>query len=160
MNSNNSSNSSPSISNETFRISILQAPTKARMCGLNASLGKRLLDPAPVVQLHLGENFEEKADEFAHFSDLTHFQDQQENKFICLATLCSPQRGPSFGSITRADEKTTRAAALLIGSKCQNMRLLSVILKEKPTLTFVFPDLAIRVNGRFRLKFVCAHLPS
>jgi len=158
---------------DNFCISILQIPTKARMCGINSPLGKRLLDPAPVIQLHFKPK-EDTPSELTNsisatsFPNLPHHKDEKqqqhhhqfEKKFVCICSLCPPDNNKSIGLCKSTKERITKYAGLLVGTTCKMPVQLSITATNIPQPIFVFHDLAIRLNGTFRLKFTCICLTT
>lgn len=157
---------------ENFCISILQVPTKARMCGINSPLGKRLLDPAPVIQLHFNKDTPSEptnSTSATSFPNLPHHKDEKqqsqhhhefENKYICISSLCPPENNTSIGLCKSTKERITKYAGLLVGTTCKMPVQLSITFTNTPQPIFVFHDLAIRLNGKFRLKFTCICLTT
>lgn len=160
-------------SDESFCISILQIPTKARMCGVNSPMGKRLLDPAPVIQLHFNPKYSPSEPtnsvSATSFPNLHHHKDEKQqskhhhqfaNKYVCVSSLCPPENNNSIGLCKSTKERITKYAQLLVGTTCKTPVQLSITSANTPKPIFVFHDLSIRLNGKFRLKFTCICLTT
>ena len=154
----------------THSISILQEPTKARMCGINTSIGKRLLDPPLVIQLHVDER-NLKASSVPGREPSDHSENENrgmiESEFICLVSLCQADEEFSIGFCKSVKELyardgsfKTRIAGVLIGQTCRIPSYYSISSKSASLPLFVFHDLAIRLNGIFRLKCTCVNLST
>lgn len=163
---------------QPYTIAILQAPTRARMCGINTPLGKRILDPALVVSLNFSTNTLKPAangeDSSVGSSSKTAtipaasatpsipLPNRKESLFndniVCTVTLCDPDEKESHSlckSIkplyARDGTYAIRMAALLIGQRTKKPTYLSISPGVKKHV-FVFTDLSIRLSGTFRMK--------
>ena len=164
---------------QPYTIAILQAPTRARMCGINTPLGKRILDPALVVSLNFssitlkpapnGEDSSVGSSSKTATAPVTSattpsmpLPNRKESLFndniVCTVTLCDPDEKESHSlckSIkplyARDGTYAIRMAALLIGQRTKKPTYLSIAPGVKKHV-FVFTDLSIRLSGTFRMK--------
>lgn len=158
---------------ETYKISILQSPSKARMCGINTPLGKRILDPALVVAIDVPQprqqlpqqqqiippvNTREKTD--------VEIDQELKDEIVCLVSICDKE-SPASHAISKSVKAlyardgtyNTRMADLLVGQTVKTPQNLSIgggIRKH----VFVFSDLSVRLSGTFRLKCTCINITT
>lgn len=117
-----------------YDLQVIQQPERARACGSGAksSADRRPVDPPPIVELRVFENNQEitfayNANFFLHAS--------LEN-----ARTIAPGRAPS----------TTPSFPVLTGTPVAGMAYLD---RPTPAGYFIFPDLSVRHEGRYRLSF-------
>ncbi|KAL1795779.1 hypothetical protein ACET3X_006003 [Alternaria dauci] len=118
-----------------YNLQVIQQPERARACGSGAksSADRRPVDPPPIVELRVFENdqditFAYNANFFLHAS--------LENARPIAAGRSQSSAGPSFPVLT--------------GTPVAGMAYL-----ERPTPAgyFIFPDLSVRHEGKYRLSF-------
>jgi hypothetical protein len=118
-----------------YNLQVIQQPERARACGSGAksSADRRPVDPPPIVELRVFENDQEitfayNANFFLHAS--------LENARPIAAGRSQSSAGPSFPVLT--------------GTPVAGMAYL-----ERPTPAgyFIFPDLSVRHEGKYRLSF-------
>jgi hypothetical protein len=117
-----------------YNLQVIQQPERARACGSGAksSADRRPVDPPPIVELRVFENDQEitfayNANFFLHAS--------LEN-----ARTIAPGRAPS----------ATPSFPVLTGTPVAGMAYLD---RPAPAGYFIFPDLSVRHEGKYRLSF-------
>ncbi|KAH8716896.1 velvet factor-domain-containing protein [Phaeosphaeriaceae sp. PMI808] len=117
-----------------YNLQVIQQPERARACGSGAksSADRRPVDPPPIVELRVFENdseitFAYNANFFLHAS--------LEN-----ARSIAPGRAPP----------TTPSFPVLTGTPVAGMAYLD---RPTPAGYFIFPDLSVRHEGKYRLSF-------
>lgn len=117
-----------------YNLQVIQQPERARACGSGAksSADRRPVDPPPIVELRVFENDQEvtfayNANFFLHAS--------LEN-----ARTIAPGRAPSANS----------SFPVLTGTPVAGMAYLD---RPTPAGYFIFPDLSVRHEGKYRLSF-------
>jgi hypothetical protein len=117
-----------------YNLQVIQQPERARACGSGAksSADRRPVDPPPIVELRVFENDQEitfayNANFFLHAS--------LEN-----ARTIAPGRAPS----------TAPSFPVLTGTPVAGMAYLD---RPTPAGYFIFPDLSVRHEGKYRLSF-------
>jgi len=117
-----------------YTLQVIQQPERARACGSGAksSADRRPVDPPPIVELRVFENdqditFAYNANFFLHAS--------LEN-----ARAIAPGRAPP----------TTPSFPVLTGTPVAGMAYLD---RPTPAGYFIFPDLSVRHEGKYRLSF-------
>ncbi|KAH7073657.1 velvet factor-domain-containing protein [Paraphoma chrysanthemicola] len=117
-----------------YSLQVIQQPERARACGSGAksSADRRPVDPPPIVELRVFENdqdvtFAYNANFFLHAS--------LEN-----ARTIAPGRAPP----------TTPSFPVLTGTPVAGMAYLD---RPTPAGYFIFPDLSVRHEGKYRLSF-------
>ncbi|OAL55133.1 hypothetical protein IQ07DRAFT_607587 [Pyrenochaeta sp. DS3sAY3a] len=117
-----------------YNLQVIQQPERARACGSGAksSADRRPVDPPPIVELRVFENdteitFAYNANFFLHAS--------LEN-----ARTIAPGRAPP----------TTPSFPVLTGTPVAGMAYLD---RPTPAGYFIFPDLSVRHEGKYRLSF-------
>ncbi|EOA86036.1 uncharacterized protein SETTUDRAFT_177499 [Exserohilum turcica Et28A] len=118
-----------------YNLQVIQQPERARACGSGAksSADRRPVDPPPIVGLRVFENDQEitfayNANFFLHAS--------LEN-----ARTIAPGRAPSTGG---------PSFPVLTGTPVAGMAYLD---RPTPAGYFIFPDLSVRHEGKYRLSF-------
>ncbi|RPB17197.1 hypothetical protein P167DRAFT_479318 [Morchella conica CCBAS932] len=119
-----------------YRMQVLQQPERARACGMGAKshADRRPVDPPPVVELRLFQGAEKADVTFSHNSN-----------FFLFATL--EQARP----IAQGRGMPAPAPApVLTGVPVSGMAYLD---RPNPAGYFIFPDLSVRHEGKYRLRF-------
>ncbi|KAM3579379.1 hypothetical protein VKS41_008238 [Umbelopsis sp. WA50703] len=131
------------------KLVVCQQPLHARMCGFGEK-DRRPIDPPPIVQL-----FVDKQD--ADGNDLGPVDPQtlQNPFFVLHVTLWSAEMDEERNIISNPP-KCTR---VLMGSLVSSPSLLKNP-EGQQGLYFAFPDLSIRTEGRYTLKFSLIKLTS
>lgn len=118
-----------------YNLQVIQQPERARACGSGAksSADRRPVDPPPIVELRVFENDQEitfayNANFFLHAS--------LEN-----ARTIAPGRAPSTAA---------PSFPVLTGTPVAGMAYLD---RPTPAGYFIFPDLSVRHEGKYRLSF-------
>lgn len=111
----------------TYTLRVIQQPDHARACGSGqkAHADRRPVDPPPVVQLSVHDGHEDVT--FTH-----------EANFFLFATLES------------ADPSSPSTVPVLTGVNVSGMAYLD---RPSPAGYFLFPDLSVRHEGSYKLKF-------
>ncbi|KAJ5620078.1 Velvet factor [Penicillium lagena] len=121
----------------TYKLSVMQQPERARACGA-ASADRRPVDPPPVVELRI---FESEPGNDAHKTDITFAYNAN---FFLYATLDSA-RPIAHGRLAGPPSCPVLTGVPVAG----------VAYLDRPTQAgyFIFPDLSVRHEGRYRLNF-------
>lgn len=140
-------------------IAVIQHPERARCCGFGEK-DRRPIDPPPIVQLkafiHGREISLSTADTklFALHCDL-----YSENTLQECTLVCPPPQHLVPKDRTKNDEMNLIPTSLkglpvknLLGSIVSNAYCLHD-LEQNPGVYFVFPDLSVRTEGSFTLRF-------
>ncbi|EMC96285.1 hypothetical protein BAUCODRAFT_467987 [Baudoinia panamericana UAMH 10762] len=122
----------------TYRLKVLQQPARARACGAGAksSADRRPVDPPPIVELKIFDG--EGTD-----SDITFHMNAN---YFLFATL-EQARPIAHGRVP--DDKQQRLT-VLTGTPVAGMVYLD---RPEPAGYFIFPDLSVRHEGKYRLSF-------
>ncbi|KAI9301518.1 velvet factor [Cunninghamella echinulata] len=121
----------------TYELVVCQQPLHARMCGFGEK-DRRPIDPPPIVQLIVRHRNNELVD----------VHSLQIPFFVLHVTLWSADRTEERNIISNPP-KCTR---VLMGSLVSSPSLLKNPEGEQG-LYFAFPDLSIRTEGRYTLRF-------
>ncbi|KAJ2156804.1 hypothetical protein GGF46_004946 [Coemansia sp. RSA 552] len=158
---------------EKYDLAMAQHPVRARMCGFGEK-DRRPLDPPPVVRLRVRDD----RGQFMLSEDVDSW------KFVVSATLWAPYSDhdrsivinpntlPSSVPVYQASTSSAAAAASsvmslsepvkvrnLVGTTVSNAYLLKDD-KDQLSIFFIFHDLSVRTEGRFRLQFQFTVIPS
>ncbi|KAK1062437.1 velum formation-related protein [Friedmanniomyces endolithicus] len=121
----------------TYHLKVLQQPIRARACGAGAesSADRRPVDPPPIVELKIfdGENSK---------TDITF---SMNANYFLFATL-EPARPMAHGRVAEHKQQLT----VLTGTPVAGMVYLD---RPEPAGYFIFPDLSVRHEGKYRLGF-------
>ncbi|KAI5776446.1 velvet factor-domain-containing protein [Geopyxis carbonaria] len=122
----------PDGSTLEYRLSVLQQPERARACGQGpkSHADRRPVDPPPVVELRLIHGGHDVT--FSHNSN-----------FILFATL---EHGRAIAPV----RGIPAPAPVLTGVSVSGMAYLD---RPQPAGYFIFPDLSVRHEGKYRLRF-------
>ncbi|GAB7357420.1 hypothetical protein MBLNU459_g8348t1 [Dothideomycetes sp. NU459] len=122
----------------TYKLKVLQQPERARACGSGAksSADRRPVDPPPIVELRIyeGDATSEK--------DITF---QLNANYFLFATL-EQARPIAQGRVPQDPNRLT----VLTGTPVAGMVYLD---RPEPAGYFIFPDLSVRHEGKYRLGF-------
>lgn len=140
--SNETNSSSSRITKEgkkiTYALQVIQQPERARACGSGAksSADRRPVDPPPIVELRVfeGEGPNRQEITFAYNANFFLFATLEN------ARLIAPGRGPP----------ATPSFPVLTGTPVAGMAYLD---RPSPAGYFIFPDLSVRHEGKYRLSF-------
>ncbi|KAF0490135.1 nuclear divisionprotein rft1 [Gigaspora margarita] len=124
----------------TYKLIVCQQPLRARMCGFGEK-DRRPIDPPPIVQLVVN-------DENGNLDSSTSLSMLQNPFFVLHVTLWSEDCKEERNVISNPP-KTTR---VLMGSLVSSPAILKNTDGE-PGCYFCFPDLSIRTEGKYTLKF-------
>ncbi|TIB11583.1 hypothetical protein E3P89_01936 [Wallemia ichthyophaga] len=127
--------------NLTYDLSMRQQPKHSRMCGVGSKADRRPIDPPPIVQLKV----------FSHHNSLKMRQDLSFNHLQSpyFFVYCSLASEHSDHELHLLSETKTRYTTGNVTSSVYCLRDLDL----SEVLVAVFPDVSVRVEGRFRLKF-------
>lgn len=122
----------------TYEMDVIQQPERARACGSGAksSADRRPVDPPPVVQLRIFEGDAKQDITFSH------------NANFFLFTTLEPARQIAQGRVPPGPAATS--FPVLTGMPVAGMAYLD---RPTPGGYFIFPDLSVRHEGKFRLSF-------
>ncbi|KAI9323443.1 velvet factor [Dichotomocladium elegans] len=129
--------------NRTYELVVCQQPLHARMCGFGEK-DRRPIDPPPIVQLIVREDGQ-PAD----------IKTLQTPFFVLHVTLWSADREEERNIISNPPKYTR----VLMGSLVSSPSLLKNPEGEQG-LYFAFPDLSIRTEGQYTLRFSLMKLSS
>ncbi|KAJ2002508.1 hypothetical protein GGI04_003282 [Coemansia thaxteri] len=142
-----------------------QNPIRARMCGFGEK-DRRPLDPPPVVRLRVRDDD----------GEFVHNEDVEVWKFVVSATLWAPFSDNDRSIVINPNtlpgpvpmyQSSTSVISLsepvkvrnLVGTTVSNAYLLKDD-KDAINIFFIFHDLSVRTEGKFRIKFQFAVIPS
>ncbi|KAJ5154890.1 Velvet factor [Penicillium coprophilum] len=124
----------------TYKLSVMQQPERARACGAGAksSADRRPVDPPPVVELRI---FESDPGNDAQKTDITFAYNAN---FFLYATLDTAR------PIAHGRVGGPQSCPVLTG-----VPVAGVAYLDRPSQAgyFIFPDLSVRHEGRYRLNF-------
>jgi hypothetical protein len=117
-----------------YALQVIQQPERARACGSGAksSADRRPVDPPPIVELRVFEGDQEIT--FAYNANFFLFATLENARAI------APGRAPP----------TTPSFPVLTGTPVAGMAYLD---RPSPAGYFIFPDLSVRHEGKYRLSF-------
>ncbi|WPV11974.1 hypothetical protein CLAFUW4_03583 [Fulvia fulva] len=120
----------------TYEMQVLQQPMRARACGQGAksSADRRPVDPPPIVELKIFEG--EKRDDITYTMHANYF---------LFATL---EQARPMAHARGQDRNSTHP--VLTGTPVAGMVYLD---RPNPAGYFIFPDLSVRHEGKYRLSF-------
>ncbi|KAF2016507.1 hypothetical protein BU24DRAFT_203095 [Aaosphaeria arxii CBS 175.79] len=122
----------------TYALQVIQQPERARACGSGAksSADRRPVDPPPIVELRVyeGEGNNKQEITFAYNANFFLFATLENARAI------APGRGPP----------TAPSFPVLTGTPVAGMAYLD---RPSPAGYFIFPDLSVRHEGKYRLSF-------
>ncbi|CAI2167200.1 18031_t:CDS:2, partial [Funneliformis geosporum] len=124
------SNRQPSLDSDQYQLVIRQQPKQARLCS-SKERDRRPLDPPPIIQLKI-DGYGDEAQNFL----------QSPYYFMC-ANLVHP---------TDNSESFTISSRYLAGTVVSSLHKLKDIDNNDGGF-FVFGDISVRVEGRYRLRF-------
>lgn len=124
----------------TYTLIVSQQPLRARMCGFGEK-DRRPIDPPPIVQLVV-------TDEKGNPDTGANLRMLQNPFFVLHVTLWS-EDGRDERNVISNPPKTTR---VLMGSLVSSPAILKNTTGEQGCY-FCFPDLSIRTEGKYTLKF-------
>ncbi|RKP09101.1 velvet factor [Thamnocephalis sphaerospora] len=122
----------------SYKLTVVQQPFRARMCGFGEK-DRRPVDPPPIVQLSVHDQFGREDD------------DLQRSPFFVLhpsPAVVAPRRGIGNG------RTTTR---VMMGTLVSSPNVLKDVNGNFGCF-FCFPDLSIRCEGVYRLRFTLVKL--
>ncbi|KAF7113647.1 hypothetical protein CNMCM5793_003003 [Aspergillus hiratsukae] len=124
----------------TYKLLVKQQPERARACGAGAksSADRRPVDPPPVVELRI---FESDPNDDLHKTDITFAYNANFFLFATLDTARPMAQGRLAGPPT---------CPVLTGVPVAGVAYLD---RPEQAGYFIFPDLSVRHEGRYRLSF-------
>lgn len=125
----------------TYDLSMRQQPKHSRMCGVGSKADRRPIDPPPIVQLKVYSNL--NSVKLRQDLSFNHFQSPY---FFVYCSLANEHNDDELHLLS---ETKTRYTTGNVTSSVYCLR--DLVLSE--VLVAVFPDVSVRVEGRFRLKF-------
>ncbi|KAJ2397123.1 hypothetical protein GGI05_000796 [Coemansia sp. RSA 2603] len=150
---------------QKYDLEMAQHPIRARMCGFGEK-DRRPLDPPPVVRLRVRDEN----------GDYMQSEDVEVWKFVVSATLWAPHTDSDRSIVVNPNtlpgpvptyQSTSAVMSLsepvkvrnLVGTTVSNAYLLKDE-NDEMNIFFIFHDLSVRTEGRFRLKFQFTVIPS
>ena len=124
-----------------FSVQILQQPEQGRMSGLSATSSKRILDPPLVIRLNIKSIANKKPTEWQ--------MRKVACRFICSIVLYHAESDEHM-AFTSAIDSQAGFYNNLLGQTVQSCTFFDTPEVDRRTL-FVFPDLAVRVQGSYRM---------
>jgi len=120
----------------TYQMNVIQQPERARACGSGAksSADRRPVDPPPIVELRVFEGDSNNDITFSYNAN-----------FFLFATL-ENARSIAQGRV----QPTPASFPVLTGTPVAGMAYLD---RPQPAGYFIFPDLSVRHEGKYRLSF-------
>ncbi|ORX36096.1 velvet factor-domain-containing protein [Kockovaella imperatae] len=125
-----------------YELQMRQQPVQARMCGVGEKSDRRPVDPTPIIQLKVIDTDADplrRPDSGPH--GMTYMQNPYYFLFACLV-------GDEDNELHVIDDGKTR---FLTGTPVSSLYHLKD-LDNSDAAFFVFPDLGVRKEGRYRLK--------
>ncbi|KAI8090791.1 velvet factor [Thamnidium elegans] len=160
----------PSQKSKKYKLVIIQNPVRARCCGFGEK-DRRPIDPPPILQLFIEkpdgslQNAHEDESNLSLFvvqCDLVSEDGKEQRSHVfnpssATSPPTSSESVPTTGTLlTFHDPAPTRS---LMGAVVSNAYQLTNG-ENKPGIFFVFQDLSVRIEGRFRLKFMFMNLSA
>ena len=123
--------------NSEYALSIKQQPLRARMAGQGEKSDRRPLDPPPVISLRLRRASAQKRKEL---TDDDYVSPTLTHSLFMFASLVG--------------EHDDKEVYMLDGSRTKHVTgsVVSSLFHLKDQSCFVFPDLSVRTEGRWRFK--------
>ncbi|OJJ49862.1 hypothetical protein ASPZODRAFT_1047396 [Penicilliopsis zonata CBS 506.65] len=124
----------------TYTLTVMQQPERARACGSGAksSADRRPVDPPPVVELRIHQSEVNDTDQG---TDITF---QYNANFFLYATL-ELARPIAHGRVAGSPQTPVLTGVPVAG--------VAYLDRPSPAGYFIFPDLSVRNEGRYRLNF-------
>lgn len=121
-----------------YRLQILQQPERARACGMGAKsqADRRPIDPPPVIELRLFEG---------SGSDRTDVTFSCTSTFVVYSTLEHARPLAQVRGMPTSSPKPVLTGVSIAG--------IAYLDRPAPAGYFVFPDLSVRHEGLYRLRF-------
>ncbi|KAJ3058208.1 hypothetical protein HDU99_006915, partial [Rhizoclosmatium hyalinum] len=119
----------------THRLVIRQQPLHSRMCGFGEKVDRRPVDPPPIIQLEITSSGSPE--------DVAYLYNPYYFMYASLISLDSEEE------VHILHDGKTRSTTGSIVSSLYRLR----DLDNKDGAFFVFPDLSVRMEGTYRLKF-------
>ncbi|KAJ3027728.1 UNVERIFIED_CONTAM: hypothetical protein HDU68_003261, partial [Siphonaria sp. JEL0065] len=119
----------------THRLVIRQQPLHSRMCGFGEKVDRRPVDPPPIIQLEITSSGSPE--------DVAYLYNPYYFMYASLISLDSEDE------VHILHDGKTRSTTGSIVSSLYRLR----DLDNKDGAFFVFPDLSVRMEGSYRLKF-------
>ncbi|KIN03066.1 hypothetical protein OIDMADRAFT_65360, partial [Oidiodendron maius Zn] len=122
----------------TYYLTVIQQPERARACGSGAKsyTDRRPVDPPPVVELRIFEG---------NGADCTDVTSSYNSNFFLFTTLESTR------PVTQGHKQRLMLhVPVLDGAPVSGMTFLD---RPRPAGYFIFPDLSVCKEGRYRLSF-------
>ncbi|CEG74605.1 hypothetical protein RMATCC62417_09786 [Rhizopus microsporus] len=155
----------PSQKSKRYKLKIIQNPIRARSCGFGEK-DRRPIDPPPILQLFIEgsdgilQNAVEDASNVSLFvvqCDLYSEDGQDHRGHVYNPSSTVNANDSSKGTLVSfVDPQPIRS---LMGAVVSNAYQLNDE-RDQPGIFFVFQDLSVRIEGKFRLKFVFMNLAA
>lgn len=142
----------PSMKSPRYTLSCRQQPVHARMCG-SGEKDRRPLDPPPILQCCVLDGSGQLTSEIPHDAFLTvHASLWNEAGTIERGLIATTPVRRSKQSLAKRRSSSPKISRVLMGSLVANPTILFDDLGSEGAF-FVFPDLSVRTEGRYRLQF-------
>ncbi|TPX50851.1 hypothetical protein SeLEV6574_g00677 [Synchytrium endobioticum] len=122
-------------SRKTYRLTLRQQPKHSRMCGFGEKVDRRPVDPPPIIQLEIQDP-----------STMNENTSLYSPYYFMYASLISSDSDEELHLLR--DGKTRSTTGSIVSSL---YRLKDIDARDGAF--FVFPDLSVRMEGSYRLKF-------
>ncbi|CDH48955.1 vea protein [Lichtheimia corymbifera JMRC:FSU:9682] len=147
----------PSRQNIQYRLVVVQNPTRARCCGFGEK-DKRPINPPPIVQLHIQKQDGSlepvsETDNVSHFivqCDLFSPNHEEDRNVVYNPASINPAYPNSSAAVMTFEEPTP--VRNFLGTIVSNAHQL-LDLEDRLGIFFIFPDLSVRTEGTFCLRF-------
>jgi len=133
------------LRNKRFEIRVVQQPLRARMCGFGEK-DRRPIDPPPICELLC---FNEQGERMS-------ISCEEQIFFVCHCGLWSEDCEKERNLIANPCASST-FTRILVGSLVSSTYSL-VNPEGIQSVYFIFPDLSVRMEGKYRLKFSLCNL--
>ncbi|KAJ9066474.1 hypothetical protein DSO57_1008966 [Entomophthora muscae] len=130
--------------NFQYDLEILQHPDRARMCGFGDK-DRRPIDPPPVLKLISNSQ--------------THAAEMACQKFVVFCDIFGVQENhpdlpPTEEPMSLVSQQSTeQMVPNLVGTTAATAHYFKSIDPQQEAILFVFPELSVRIEGTFRLRF-------
>ncbi|KAI8880868.1 hypothetical protein K501DRAFT_254273 [Backusella circina FSU 941] len=157
----------PSTKNKRYKLIISQHPVRARCCGFGEK-DRRPIDPPPIIQLYIErsdgtlKNAIDDADNISLFvvqCDLFSEDGRESRNHVFNPSIAKGDTSATVTSgrlMTFEDPSPTKT---LMGSNVSSGYQLCDA-NNQMGIFFVFQDLSVRIEGRFRLRFLFTNLSA
>ncbi|KAI8866994.1 hypothetical protein GQ42DRAFT_110201, partial [Ramicandelaber brevisporus] len=141
-----------------YKLTIVQQPNRARMCGFGEK-DRRPIDPPPVIQLKIVNGKDGTEIEPPYITSLVVHASIWSTAGEDVGLVAQPTATPRPVEITHEEASSHQFHRNLIGYTISSAYRLKNHNDELGTF-FVFPDISVRAEGAFKLKFVLVDIAT